>query len=169
MVKGAKRNYDPRKLARELDTVWIDAFKPMIRELNLEIQTGIATSTDVDGKKFKNLKKSTTDIRKRRGQPEQPPLKITGKMRGTKIIQATKAKPSFEIVMTGKSKGVYYGVLHNEGFTTGGMIPGKKVPARKWFGIPIEYKKGGKRYEEARRQVRYNLRRALQSTMKKIA
>jgi hypothetical protein len=169
VVKGAKRNYDPKKLAAKMDTIWIDAFKPMIRELNLQIQNGIATSTDIDGKKFKSLKKSTTNIRKQRGQPEQPPLKITEKMRGTKIVQATKTKPSFEIIMTGRNKGVYYGVLHNEGFTTGGMIPGKKVPARKWFGIPKEYKKGGKKYEEARRQVRHNLRSALQSTMKKIA
>ena len=169
MVKGAKRNYDPKKLAAKMDTIWIDAFKPMIRELNLQIQNGIATSTDIDGKKFKSLKKSTTNIRKQRGQPEQPPLKITEKMRGTKIVQATKTKPSFEIIMTGRNKGVYYGVLHNEGFTTGGMIPGKKVPARKWFGIPKEYKKGGRKYEEARRQVRDNIRRALHSTMKKIA
>jgi hypothetical protein len=169
MLKGVKRNYDPKKLAAKMDTIWIDAFKPMIRELNREIQDSIETSTDIDGKKFKRLKKSTTDIRKQRGQPEQPPLKITEKMRGTKIIQATKTKPSFEIVMTGKNKGVYYGVLHNEGFTTGGMIPGKKVPARKWFGIPKEYKKGGRKYEEARRQVRDNIRRALHSTMKKIA
>ena len=169
MVKGAKRNYDPKKLAAKMDTVWIDAFKPMIRELNLQIQSSITNSTDIDGKKFKRLKKSTTSIRKKRGKPEQPPLKITGKMRGTKIIQATKTKPSFEIEMTGTNKGVYYGALHNQGFTSSGMIPGKKVPARKWFGIPKEYKKGGRKYEEARRQVRDNLRRALQSTMRKIA
>jgi len=169
MVKSVKRNYSPKKLAAKMGSVWMDAFKPMIRELNREIQDSIETSTDIDGKKFKKLKKSTTDIREMRGQPKQPPLKITGKMRGTKIIQATKSKPSFEIEMTGKHKGVYYGALHNQGFTSSGMIPGKKVPARKWFGIPKEYKKGGKRYEEARRQVRDNLRRALHSTMKKIA
>ena len=169
MVKGAKRNFDPKKLAAKMDTVWIDAFKPMIRELNLQIQSSITNSTDIDGKKFKRLKKSTTSIRKKRGQPKQPPLKISGKMRGTKIIQATKTKPSFEIEMTGTNKGVYYGSLHNQGFTSSGMIPGKKVPARKWFGIPKEYKKGGRKYEEARRQVRDNLRRALRSAMKKIA
>ena len=173
MVKGAKRNYDPKKLAAKMDTIWIDAFKPMIRELNLQIQRGITTSTDIDGKSFKRLKKSTTSIRKKRGQPEQPPLdrkrETLNKMRGTKIIQATKTKPSFEIEMTGANKGVYYGALHNQGFTSSGMIPGKKVPARKWFGIPKEYKKGGNKYEEARRQVRDNLRRALHSTMRKIA
>ena len=53
MVKGAKRNYDPKKLAAKMDTIWIDAFKPMIRELNLQIQRGITTSTDIDGKSFK--------------------------------------------------------------------------------------------------------------------
>ena len=169
MVKGAKRNYDPKKLAAKMDTIWIDAFKPMIRELNLQIQRGITTSTDIDGKNFKRLKKSTTSIRKKRGQKTQPPLLIDGEMRKTKIIQATKTKPSFEIEMTGKNKGVYYGSLHNQGFTSSGMIPGKKVPARKWFGIPKEYKKGGRKYEEARRQVRDNLRRALHSTMRKIA
>jgi phage gpG-like protein len=71
--------------------------------------------------------------------------------------------------MTGQRRNVYYGSLHNEGFTTGGMIPGKKVPARNWFGIPKEYKKGGKRYEEASRQMRFRLRRSLQSAMKKVA
>ena len=53
MVKGAKRNYDPKKLAAKMDTIWIDAFKPMIRELNLQIQSSITNSTDIDGKKFK--------------------------------------------------------------------------------------------------------------------
>ena len=169
MLKGVKQNYDPKKLAAKMDTIWIDAFKPMIRELNREIQDSIETSTDIDGKKFKRLKKSTTDIRKQRGQKTQPPLLIGGELRGTKIIQATKTKPSFEIEMTGKNKGVYYGALHNQGFISSGMIPGKRVPARNWFGVPKEYKKGGRKYEEARRQVRDNLRRALHSTMKKIA
>ena len=57
MLKGVKRNYDPKKLAAKMDTIWIDAFKPMIRELNIEIQSSIRTSTDIDGKKFKRLKK----------------------------------------------------------------------------------------------------------------
>ena len=169
MVKGAKRNYNVRKLGDGVTQAFIDAYRPMVNELNRQIFETTEKSVDIHGKKFKSLKKSTTSIRKKRGKPEQPPLKITGKMRGTKIIQATKTKPSFEIEMTGTNKGVYYGALHNQGFTSSGMIPGKKVPARKWFGIPKEYKKGGRKYEEARRQVRDNLRRALHSTMRKIA
>ncbi len=168
MVKGAKRNYNVKKLGDSVIDSFILAYRPMVNELNRQIFETTEKSIDIHGKKFVPLKDSTTSIRKKRGQPKQPPLKITGKMRGTKVIQATKTKPSFEIVMTGQAKGVHYGVLHNEGFTTGGMIPGKKVPARNWFGIPKEYRKGGKRYEEARRQVRFNLRRALQSAMKKI-
>jgi hypothetical protein len=169
MVKSVKRNYNLNKFGNSFIQAFIDAYKPMINELNRQIYETTERSVDIHGKKFKSLKKSTTNIRKQRGQPEQPPLKITGKMRGTKIIQATKAKPSFEIEMTGQRRNVYYGSLHNEGFTTGGMIPGKKVPARNWFGIPKEYKKGGKRYEEASRQMRFRLRRSLQSAMKKVA
>ena len=169
MVKSVKRNYNLNKFGNSFIQAFIDAYKPMINELNRQIYETTERSVDIHGKKFKSLKKSTTNIRKQRGQPEQPPLKITGKMRGTKILQATKAKPSFEIEMTGQRGNVYYGSLHNEGFTTGGMIPGKKVPARNWFGIPKEYKKGGKRYEEASRQMRFRLRRSLQSAMKKVA
>jgi hypothetical protein len=169
MVTGAKRNYSPGKLAKALNSAFIDAFKPMIRELNVQIQDTINTSTDIDGKPFKKLKKSTTSIRKKRGQPAQPPLKITGKMRGTKIKIATKTNLLFEIEMTGKSKkGVYYGSLHNKGFTSKGMISGKTVPARKWFGIPKNYKKGGARYEEARRAVRHNIKTSFDTVMRKI-
>ena len=168
MVTGAKRNYSPGKLAKALNSAFIDAFKPMIRELNLQIQDTINTSTDIDGKPFEKLKKSTTSIRKKRGQKPHPPLKITGKMRGTKIKFATRADLTFEIEMTGKHKGVYYGSLHNEGFTSRGMISGKTVPARKWFGIPKEYKKGGTRYEEARRAVRHNIKTSFDTVMRKI-
>ena len=169
MVKGAKRNYNVRKLGDSVTQAFIDAFRPMVNELNRQILETTEKSIDIHGKKFKSLKKSTTSIRKKRGQAPQPPLLITGKMRGTQIITATPNKLSFEIKMTGQKKGVHYGALHNEGFTTGGMIPGKKVPARTWFGIPKEFKKGGKRFEEARRQVRFKLRRALKSAMKKVA
>ena len=169
MVKGVKRNYNVKKLGDSVSQAFIDAFRPMVNELNRQIFETTEKSTDIHGKPFKKLKASTTSIRKKRGQKPQPPLVITGKMRGTKIIQATPTKLSFEIVMTGQKQGVHYGVLHNEGFTTGGMIPGKQVPARTWFGIPKNFKKGGRRFEEARRQVRFKIKRALKSTMKKIA
>jgi len=169
MVTGAKRNYSPGKLAKALNSAFIDAFKPMIRELNVQIQDTINTSTDIDGKPFAKLKKSTTSIRKKRGQPAQPPLKISGKMRKTKIKIATKTNLLFEIEMTGKSKkGVYYGSLHNKGFPSKGMISEKTVPARKWFGIPKNYKKGGARYEEARRAVRHNIKTSFDTVMRKI-
>jgi len=169
MVKGARRNYSVKKLGDSVTQAFIDAFRPMVNELNRQILETTEKSIDIHGKSFKSLKKSTTSIRKKRGQAPQPPLLITGKMRGTKIVPAKTNKLSFEIEMTGQRRNVYYGALHNKGFTTGGMIPGKKVPARTWFGIPKEVKKGGKRFEEARRQVRFKLRRALQSAMKKVA
>ena len=169
MVTGAKRNYSPGKLAKALNSAFIDAFKPMIRELNVQIQDTINTSTDIDGKPFAKLKKSTTYIRKIRDQSPQPPLKITETMRETKINIATKTNLLFEIEMTGKSKkGVYYGSLHNKGFISKGMISGKTVPARKWFGIPKNYKKGGARYEEARRAVRHNIKTSFDTVMRKI-
>ena len=169
MVKGAKRNYNVRKLGDGVTQAFIDAYRPMVNELNRQIFETTEKSVDIHGKQFKKLKAATTGIRKKRGQAPQPPLVISGKMRGTKIVQAKPNKLSFEIEMTGQKKGIHYGALHNKGFTTGGMIPGKKVPARTWFGIPKDFKKGGRRFEEARRQMRFKLRRALQSTMKKIA
>ena len=37
--------------------------------------------------------------------------------------------------------------LQNEGFITGGFLPGRRVPARKWYGIPKTYREGGTQYE----------------------
>ena len=103
------------------------------------------------------MRESTVNIRKRRGDGTKvlhrnPSNTYKGAnkgiLRNTHIERPTPSNLSFEIQMTGKWKGTTYGVLHNEGFTTSSksMIPGKRVPARKWFGITKDFREKGQAY-----------------------
>ena len=56
-----------------------------------------------------------------------------------------------------------YGVFLYEGFTTSSnsMIPNKKVPARRWFGISKEMRSGGKQYEKFIRMALFKIQKSL--------
>ena len=87
------------------------------------IRNGINTSTDIHGKRFEPILGSptwvTTKSRKRRGNPEQPPLKETGKLyRGV-------IKRKNLVINT-----VGYGEFHNEG---------EGVPERRYFDTPPDF------------------------------
>ena len=91
------------------------------------------------------------EIKERRGFPSRI-LKESGKMENRKLKQATITKPILTIEMTHKGrKGYKYGSLHHTGYKTaeGSAIPGKKVPARKWFGVPKSCRKGGSEWKKA--------------------
>lgn len=171
MVKGVKRNYDFKKFNKKIFKSFLEAYRPLINDLNRQIQGGVVISKDVKGNRYESLKPTTVKIRKQRGQPVGPALLITGEMKKTRIWRPTPADPTFQISMEGEREGHYYGALHNKGFKTDGksMIPNQKVPARNWFGVPKDFQEGGKKYDEARRQVQYKLRAALRSSMKKVA
>jgi len=90
------------------------------------IRDGINTSTDIHGKRFEPILGAptwiTTKSRKRRGNPEQPPLKETGN-----LYSGVVKRKNF-IFNT-----VDYGDLHNEGFT---HRSGTRVAQREYFGTP---------------------------------
>ena len=150
-------NYSFSKLEKKLNGIAIEALNTLADGLNANIQKNIDNSRDIDGKSFDGMEKSTVRIRHMRGDG----LKVLhrnpsnsykgvkkGKLRQTHIERPTPNNLSFEIQMTGKRKGTTYGVLHNEGFTTSSksMIPGKRVPARKWFGITKDFREKGQAY-----------------------
>lgn len=151
-------NYKYSALEKKLNGIVIEALNTLANGLNADIQKNIDDSRDVDGKPFKQLEESTKEIRKKRNdglkilnRPESNKYKGVkkGKLRKTRIKRPTPSNLAFEIQMTGKWRGTTYGVLHNEGFTTSSksMIPNKKVPARKWFGITKDFKQNGRAFK----------------------
>ena len=156
-VVDVKSTYSFSKLEKKLNGIAIEALNTLANGLNADIQNNIKESIDVDGKNFTMLKQTTIDIRHKRGdgrlalnRPESNKYKGVkkGKLRKTRIKRPTPSNLSFEIAMVGKWRGTTYGVLHNEGFTTASdsMIPGKRVPARKWFGITKDFRENGQAY-----------------------
>ena len=156
-VVDVKSTYSFSKLEKKLNGIALEALNTLANGLNADIQKGIEESRDIDGKSFDSMRDSTVKIRERRGDGMRV-LERTktntykgvykGKLRKTYIEPPTPSNLSFEIQMTGKWKGTTYGVLHNEGFTTSpkSMIPGKRVPARKWFGITKDFREKGQAY-----------------------
>jgi len=156
-VVDVKSTYSFSKLEKKLNGIAIEALNTLMNGLNADIQKNIVDSRDIDGKSFTSMRKSTVNIRKMRGDgtkvlhrnPSNSYKGVKkGKLRQTRIKRPTPSNLSFEIAMVGKWRGTTYGVLHNEGFTTSSksMIPGKKVPARKWFGITKDFREKGQAY-----------------------
>lgn len=144
-----KRNYSFKKAASAINGIIAETLTDMVRYQNEAIQAGIDNSRDIEGKAFTKLSdKSTLPIRNRRKQGFTPldtmKLGRKKKLRGLKNIPATKNNLVAKLIMTAD-----YGVYHNEGFTTSSnsMIPGKKVPARNWFGITKDMRAGGRRHK----------------------
>ena len=150
-------NYSFSKLEKKINSIAIEALNTLGNGLNADIQKNIDKSRDVDGKSFTSMRDSTVKIRERRGDGmkvlhRNPSNTYKGAnkgiLRNTHIERPTPSNLSFEITMVGKWRGTTYGVLHNEGFTTSSksMIPGKRVPARKWFGITKDFREKGQAY-----------------------
>ena len=122
--------------------------------INRSIQKGLESGKDIDGNSFKPLKASSKAARKDKtlyygkySGSGKKPLMWSENLRTTKKIPATLTKQRFIIEMDAK-RGYQYGALHNQkgGYITAqkSAVPGKKVPQRKWFGIPKEMRTGGK-------------------------
>ena len=149
---NVKMNFSFNKLSRKLAKSVVSGINELGKQVNINIGKNLSQGKDLTGKKSHKLLSpdSTIPIRQRRGQGSKP-LVISGKMEQRKIKQATPAKPVFEIEMTGKGrKGYIYGALHQKGYTTAekSAIPGKKVPARKWFGVPSSCRPGGTEWKK---------------------
>ena len=136
------------KLANSLPNTTVFILNQLGNRINKSIQDGIDKGTDIKDKPFKPLSKKTSIPQRRLANRGTKPLKITGNMRKTKKIPATKSKLVFIIKMNaGKGKNtrkVQYGAYHNEGYTNkaSSRYPGTKVPKRLWFGINKKFKPG---------------------------
>tara|TARA_Y100000593_G_scaffold92335_1_gene183581 strand:+ start:2931 stop:3434 length:504 start_codon:yes stop_codon:yes gene_type:complete len=153
MAKGGsvKTTYSFKKLERKLAANIVTGINQLAKSINKEIGVSLAAEKDIDDKSFKPLKDSTLEIKQRRGFGDKI-LKESGKMQNRKLKQAKVGKPEASIEMTHKGrKGYKYGSLHHTGYTTDekSAIPGKEVPARKWFGVPKSCRPGGPEWKKA--------------------
>ena len=153
MMSKVRKTYDIDKLSKQLAKSITKGLNELGKQININIGKNLNKGVDLKGNPHKALSPdSTIPIRLRRGQGTRP-LTISGKLEQRKIKQATPSQPTFKIEMTGKGrKGFIYGQLHNQkdGYTTDpkSAIPNRKVPQRKWFGIPDSCKPGGKEYKK---------------------
>ena len=158
----AKKNFSFKRSAFFINKNIADSLNLMAAYQNEAIQRGIANKTDINGKRFDRLKESTLEIRNKRKQGFTPLDRMKGerakKLRNTKIEKATQSKLVSKVKMM-----TDYGVYHNEGFDTDpdSMIPNKKVPARRWFGISKEMRSGGKQHEKFIRMALFKIQRSL--------
>ncbi len=165
MPKKSRKTFDLNHLAKKLGKdIVIDGLNVMGKRLNKSIQDNLESGIDVNGKPFKKLK----DVTKELGGSQ--PLRRTKKMGKTRLTQATINDPVYTIEMRGfagssddqgrkRKKGArtLYGALHNQdgGYVTSpkSMIPNKKVPQRKWFGITKEMQPNGKEFKKAIKEI----------------
>ena len=142
-----KSTFNFKKFANKLDSIIVADLNTVGNHINKAIQDGIDSGKDIKGGSFKSLEPITVALGGKK------PLDRTGNMRKTKKIPATRAKKSFIIEMSGKSKkGAYYGAYHNTGFTQTNpkqWFHGSKVPQREWFGIPKSMFPGETAYQKA--------------------
>ena len=142
-----KKTFSFKKFANKLDKIIVADLNTVGNHINKAIQDGIDSGKDIHGNNFVPLEPVTVALGGKK------PLDRTGNMRKTKKIPATRAKKSFTIEMSGKSKkGRYYGAYHNTGFTQTNekqWFHGSKVPKREWFGIPKSMFPGESAYQKA--------------------
>ena len=148
-----KMNFDLKKLSKKVAINIVTGINELGKRVNIQIGEGLEKGRDLNKKGFESLSpESTIPIRSRRGQGSKP-LVISKKMEERKIKQATVSSPVFEIHLKGKSERTNkkYGAFHHTGYTTSPMsaIPNKKVPARKWFGVPDNCKIGGSEWKKS--------------------
>ena len=127
-----------------------DFFRERTKDYGKKIQgrllDGLKGGYDIEGHTFKGLKESTLNIRRSRRIRGNKILNardgaILGFLQGDNLVE------SGEVQVKLNNPPHEYMTLQNEGFITGGFLPGKTVPARKWYGIPKTYREGGTQYE----------------------
>ena len=145
-------NFDFKKMAKKMKKRYTKVINDMfLANINKSIKRGIDSGKDINGNKFKKLEDSTIEIGNNTGNPVFKTLDRTENMRKTTLFKATTGNLVARIEMVGKSKkGAIYGQYHNKGFTTSpnSAVPNKKVEKREWFGIPKDFRGGGKDYKK---------------------
>ena len=193
MKLDIKKNFEFNKIKiNQLSSTWLNT---LANHINLSIQEGLKTSTDIDGNAFAPVsnftKKSIQD-----GDSHKRPLVRSGRMKETRVLRPTPKKLSFKITSgfkkskarwnlvvddkkysgTRKSRGYNYGAFHQpaagKGFqminytSKDSLIPDKRVPIRKWFGIPKPMLPNGARWFKFAKQFDSTFQRFLTTAMK---
>ena len=128
-----------------------DFFRERTKDYGKKIQgrllDGVLRGYDIEGKTFKGLKESTLNIRRTfKNNTGTSPLRESGRL--LDFLNSPDLIESGEVQILLKEPTDEYMTLQNEGFSpTGGFLPGKTVPPRKWYGIPKTYREGGTQYE----------------------
>jgi hypothetical protein len=185
-----KKNFDFNKIKiNQMSSAWLNT---IAHHINVSIQEGLKTSTDIKGNKFDSVSKFTRKSIQD-GQSHKRPLVRSGRMGETRIKRATRKKLSFKIksgikksksrwnIVVGKHKssgtrsgsGINYGALHNQpgGYRTNkkSMIPDKDVAQREWFGIPKPMLPNGSQWLKFALQFDLTFQRFLTTAMKKFS
>ena len=146
-------------VAQNLQRLTMQNINTIGNHINNSIQKGLESSKDIDGKSFSSLKASSKEARtkktlyygKRSGGGTKP-LMWSENLRKTSKKPATLTNQKFIIEMNA-GRGYQYGAMHNQegGYITSpkSAVPNKKVPQRKWFGIPKDMRTNGKELELA--------------------
>jgi hypothetical protein len=137
-------------LSKSFSDIDNDFFRERTKDYGEKIQDrlidGVLGGYDINGKTFKGLEKSTINIRKTfKHNTGTSPLRESGGL--LDFLNSPDLVESGNVQVKLKSPTEEYMTLQNEGFTTGGFLPDKEVPPRKWYGIPKTYKEGGTQYE----------------------
>ena len=189
MKLDLKKNFDFNKTEiNQISSEWLNI---IANHINVSIQEGLKTATDINGKRFtpggEFTHKSIQD-----GSAHKRPLVRSGRMGETRIKRATRKKLSFKIksgikkskarwnlVVDGvkssgsrKDRGINYGALHNQegGYKTSAksMIPNQTVVQREWFGIPKPMLPNGEQWFKFAKQFNLTFQRFLTTEMKKF-
>ena len=163
-------------IAKNLQRLSMQNINTIGNHINRKIQEGLEQGKDVDDNNFKPLKPSSraaiankTLYYKKYSGSGTKPLMWSENLRKTKKIPATLNKQRFIIEMNA-GRGYQYGALHNQkgGYITAAKsaVPGKKVPQRKWFGVPKDMRTGGKELQLAMDNLGRNIGHFFKGTSK---
>ena len=182
------KNFDFNKIQiNELSSTWLNM---IANHINLSIQKGLKTGTDIKGKSFDPVENFTRDSIQD-GSGHKRPLVRTGRLGETRVLRSTPKKLSFKINAgikksmkrwnlvykntkssgTRKNSKVNYGKLHNEGFWTSNNSLIKKnvyVEPREWFGIPKPMLPDGQQWKNFALQYNLTFQKFLTTAMKKF-
>ena len=188
MKLDLKKNFDFNKIKiNDLSSLWLNQ---IANHINLSIQEGLKTATDIKGDKF-DFVSQFTENSIQDGKPHIRPLVRSGRMGDTRILRPTPKKLKFKInsgikksktrwsveYKGSKSSGtrakpkVNYGKLHNEGYWISAKSLIKKnvyVEKREWFGIPKPMLPDGPQWKKFATQYNLTFQKFLTTAMKKF-
>ena len=148
-----------RKFADEYSDEQNPFYRKRTSELGEEIRNrlldGLVGGYDINGHRFKGLKKSTMAIRKKiKGVIHSRPLRMDGGIvdfvKSSDFIQTGTLQVKLKSLDSGG-----YMEAQNKGFQVADNsfskrlnTRGKYVPPRTWYGIPKTYREGGTKYKK---------------------